>query len=295
MLLYSPMAPLCLMALAAFANADALSVIPNADVRASKTCVPFRLTDVQPRILVTGGAGFIGSHLVARLLASDAPSTVKIVDSLHRGRLENLLDDDGNPLAGLSFENDVCIGDLTHYAVALKMTRHVDTIYHLADMVAGIDFIFDHQALVFERNMLINLNAVMAARTNHVPAFVYTATACSFPKELQASYFNSTVGYSSIPEEKLYPANPESSYGWSKLMGEYHLKRGLGHGSHRMEVGIARLHNVYGGRSPYRNGSQAIPALIRKAVTYPAEGFRVRGSGLQYRDFLHVDDAVSGE
>ena len=167
------------------------------------------------------------------------------------------------------------------------MTRHAETVYHLADIVAGIDFVFSNQAFLFDMNLRINLNTVRAARANRVPAFVYAATACSFPKELQSNY--SVV---SIPEDKLYPASPESSYGWSKLMGEYQLRREQ-LADESFQVGIVRLHNVYGPRSPYRKGSQALPALIRKAISYPAEGFGVMGTGRQYRDFLHVHDAVS--
>ena len=257
-------------------------------------CVPFAPTDPSPRILVTGGAGFVGSHLVARLLKPPWYGTMKVVDNLWRGQLRNLIDTHGNPL--LDFRRDVCIGDLTDYSVADRMTRHAETVYHLADIVAGIDFVFSNQAFIFDTNLRVNLNTVRAARANGVHAFVYTATACSFPKELQSNY--SVV---SIPEDRLYPANPESSYGWSKLMGEYHLRREqLADNSNNnqlastgFQVGIVRLHNVYGPRSPYSNGSQALPALIRKAIRYPAEGFQVMGTGMQYRDFLHVDDAVS--
>ena len=255
-------------------------------------CKGFSVTDPSPRILVTGGAGFIGAHLVARLLQQTPRNgtvpTVKVVDNLWRGELRNLHDDDGAPL--LNLERDVCQADLTDYAVAERMTRHATLVYHLADIVAGIDFVFSNQAFIFDTNLRINLNTVRAARRNQVPAFVYTATACSLPKQLQAGYSAVSIG-----EESLYPANPESSYGWSKLMGEYNLRQEQAAAKAagvRFDVGIVRLHNVYGPRCPYRNGSQALPALIRKALRYPAEGFAVMGSGHQYRDFLYVEDAV---
>lgn len=259
------------------------------NVNMSNNCVPFSEDDARPRILVTGGAGFVGSYLVARLLKrhADMPMTLKVVDNLWRGTLENLMDENGQPR--INFEKDLCIGDLTDYAVAQKITRHVDTVYHLADIVSGIDFVFSNQAFVFDQNMQINLNTIRAARANRVPAFVYTGTACSFPKHLQSNY-----SVTRIPERLTYPASPESSYGWSKLMGEYQLDRERDNPyPAKFDVAIVRMHNVYGPRAGYRNGSQALPALIRKAINYPAENFKVWGSGLQYRDFMHVEDAVS--
>ena len=148
-------------------------------------CVPFVPSDASPRIIVTGGAGFVGSHLVKRLLRPPWSGTLKVVDNLWRGQLRNLIDPDGNPL--LDFSRDVCIGDLTDYSVAELMTRHAETVYHLADIVGGIDFVFSNQASLFDKNLQININTLRAARANRVPAFVYTATACSFPKELQSN------------------------------------------------------------------------------------------------------------
>jgi len=78
-------------------------------------------------------------------------------------------------------------------------------------------------------------------------------------------------------------------------MGEYQLQREAANESGaNIAVGIARLHNVYGPRSLYGSGSQALPALIRKAIHHPAEPFTIWGSGQQYRDFLYIDDAISG-
>ena len=115
---------------------------------------------------------------------------------------------------------------------------------------------------------------------------MYVGTACSFPKHLQMR-----GGISALREDQTYPAEPESSYGWSKLMGEY--EAGLAGRSASISTGVLRLHNVYGpGVCFDRERSQVIPALIRKAVMHPGEPFTVWGSGRQYRDFLYVDDAV---
>ena len=161
-------------------------------------------------------------------------------------------------------------------------------VFHLADIVAGIDFVFHHQEMLFDQNMRINLNMINSAKRNGVKKFVYTGTACSFPKGLQSSY-----NVTSIPESKTYPADPESSYGWSKLMGEYELELAKQPGV--FDVGIVRFHNLYGDRILYRPArSQALPSLVRKAIRYPHEEPILWGSGQQYRDFLHVSDAVEG-
>ncbi len=92
-------------------------------------------------------------------------------------------------------------------------------------------------------------------------------------------------------EEQISPADPESAYGWSKLMGEYEAEL-VGRYSN-MDVGILRLHNIYGPRSSLSiKRSQVIPSLIRKAARYPDEDFVVWGSGKQARDFVFVGDVV---
>ena len=81
-------------------------------------CIPFNAADPQPRILVTGRAGFIGSHLVEKLTQMHGSAmTLKVVDNLWRGKLENLIDRPTGQRR-ISFEENVCIGDLTDYSNA---------------------------------------------------------------------------------------------------------------------------------------------------------------------------------
>jgi len=176
------------------------------------------------------------------------------------------------------------------------MFEGVDLVYHLADVVAGIGFVFDHQPWLFRQNILININVMKAVMdSTTVKDYIYVGTACSFPLELQSSY-----DFIALRENQTYPAHPESAYGWSKLMGEYEgqlVTEGRTKSNHPVNIGMLRFHNLYGPRSPYadKESSQALPALIRKAVHYPKlETYELWGSGKQYRDFLYVDDAVSG-
>lgn len=93
-----------------------------------------------------------------------------------------------------------------------------------------------------------------------------------------------------MKEEELFPAFPESAYGWSKLMGQLEI------GFLERETGIPcctlQFHNVYGSPCDFGERSQVIPALIRKAINYPNEEFNVWGSGKQGRAFIHVNDIV---
>lgn len=236
------------------------------------------------RILVTGGAGFIGSWLVEALVHLGAE--VYVVDNLWRGSLDNLKRADGKYWINLA--NQFLLDDLTEYHTALTacLWANPDLVFHLADIVAGVDFVFANEPFIFRTNLLINTNVFAAAKEAGVKNLVYVGTACSYPKKLQEN-----PGGLPLVEEQMYPADPESAYGWSKLMGEYEAE--LLMQSSETKVGILRLHNVYGPRSILSvKRSQVIPSLVRKAVRYPGEDFIVWGSGKQARDFVFVGDVL---
>jgi len=236
------------------------------------------------KVLVTGGAGFIGSHLVKRLVLDGAK--VQVIDNLWRGSLDNLVAADGCNVIDL--ERDFHKADLIKYDKCLELIRDVDYVYHLADVVGGVQFAFNNEAFVFRQNILINTNVLSACVANSIANYIYVGTACSYPKHLQMA-----PGIVSLRESQTYPAEPESSYGWSKLMGEY--EAGLVQASGNINIGLLRLHNAYGPGMIYENdNAQVLPSLIRKAIQYPKEPFIVWGSGSQYRDFLYIDDIVEG-
>jgi nucleoside-diphosphate-sugar epimerase len=165
----------------------------------------------------------------------------------------------------------------------------VEYIVHLADIVAGIEYVFNNQGGLFRQNNLINSNMISTTRKfkESVKGFIYVGTACSFPLTRQ----NSLVVIP-LREEELYPALPESAYGWSKLMGQLeteYLEKETG-----IPTCTLMFHNVYGSPCDFGERSQVIPALIRKAINYPHEPFHVWGSGEQGRAFIHVDDIVDG-
>jgi GDP-D-mannose 3', 5'-epimerase len=234
-------------------------------------------------VLVTGGAGMIGSTLVKRLVREGY--RILVVDNLWRGKKEYLLDEDGHPVIDL--EKEFFKLDLALPSVCDPLLDRVDYVFHLADVVAGIDYVFNNQGSVFRQNMLINSNVIDSIRRHPVKGFVYVGTACSFPAHLQSG-----VDARPLKEEDQYPAAPESAYGWSKLMGEYESL--LMENETGVPVCVPILHNVYGHPCDFEERSQVIPSLIRKAVRYPDEPFVVWGSGSQGRAFVHVDDVVDG-
>lgn len=236
------------------------------------------------KILVTGGCGMIGSNLVKRLVKEG--HEVFVIDNLWRGKLEYLNDENGCPAIDLdSHYFDV---DLSTGLGVDSIVFSVEYVIHLADIVAGIDYVFNNQGDLFRLNNLINthvFHAVRKAGKERIKGLIYVGTACSYPLTRQNS-----LNVVPLKEDELFPAMPESAYGWSKLMGQLEV------GFLEKETGIPcctlQFHNVYGLPCDYGERSQVIPALIRKAVNYPNEPFNVWGSGLQGRAFIHINDVV---
>jgi nucleoside-diphosphate-sugar epimerase len=224
----------------------------------------------------------IGSNLARRL--AGLGHHVIVVDNLWRGKKEYLHDSHGEPVIDL--EQDLHILNLAVPGQIDALLDGVDYVFHLADIVAGIGYVFNHQGSIFRQNLLINSNVIDSIRKHPVKGLVYVGTACSFPQDKQTG-----VDAAPLVEEDIYPAWPESAYGWSKLMGEYEsflLEEEFG-----IPVSVLSLHNVYGAPCDFSTkSSQVIPALIRKAIEFPDQPFVVWGSGAQGRAFVHVNDIV---
>ena len=235
-------------------------------------------------VLITGGCGMIGSNLVKRLVKEGWD--VSVADDLWRGKVEYLYDDQGK--AVIDLEKDFHKADLRDINACERVIGKTDYIIHLAARVAGIEYVFKNQRDIFRSNNLINSNVFHAAGKagrDRIKGIIYVGTACSFPSTRQDN-----LDPEPLREEELFPAYPESSYGWSKLMGQLELDY------LNKEAGIPCctliLHNAYGAPTDYGDRSQVIPALIRKAVRYPDEGYTVLGNGKQERAFIHVDDVT---
>ena len=232
------------------------------------------------KILVTGGAGMIGSNLVAELMKLGHHVTV--IDNFWRGSIDNLKE-----TCKENFDKiNLVIADLSCSGDWYKHFNDIDCVYHLADIVAGIGFVFSNEGYLFRKNLLINSLVAQAVSNSNVKRYIYVGTACSFPKELQED-----VNGIPLTEDKQFPASPESAYGWSKLMGELDAK--YLNEEKSIDTVTLSLHNVYGYPCDFSSTrSQVIPSLAYKAITTNNNQISVWGDGQQGRAFVNVKDVV---
>ncbi|MEM4230752.1 MAG: NAD-dependent epimerase/dehydratase family protein, partial [Candidatus Pacearchaeota archaeon] len=227
------------------------------------------------KVLVTGGAGFIGSHVVEKLVARGAK--VSVMDNLISGNLKNLE----------KVKNEVTFikNDCTILSEAEKACRGQDIIMNLAAKVGGIEYNRTHQATMFRDNLSIETTMIEAARKAKVGRFLVVSSACVYPRDCSIP----------TPESEGFLDEPEPTnegYGWAKRMGEkigeYYAEE------FGMKVGIVRPYNCYGPRDHFEPGkSHVIPALIKR-VFDREDPVRVWGSGNQTRAFLYVEDLAEG-
>ncbi len=222
----------------------------------------------------------IGANLTARLIRDG--HDVTIIDNFWRGSIANLRECCGNGFDKV----EIIPSDLSALSDWQLAFKDKDVVFHLADIVAGVSYVFDNQAYVFRKNLQINANVAAAISLFRPKRYIYVGTACSFPQTLQTG-----VDAAPMKEDQQIPADPESAYGWSKLMGELdakYLAEDLG-----LDSVVLVFHNVYGTPCEYNsNRSQVLPALCHKAITSTSGSLEVWGSGQQGRAFVHVDDVV---
>lgn len=224
--------------------------------------------------LVTGAGGFIGHHLVKKLVAKG--DYVRGVDI----KLPEY-----EPSAAHEFLKL----DLREYANCREATRGVDQVYHLAADMGGIGYITTSHAGITLNNTLINAHTIKAAHENGVRRFLFSSSACIYPQHLQ-----DRPDVKPLREEDAFPADPEEGYGLEKLFMEklcqyFHEDWGL-------PTRVVRFHNVYGPLGTYDGGREKAPAAISRKVARarPGEALEIWGDGQQTRSFMYVDDCVEG-
>lgn len=232
------------------------------------------------RIYVTGAAGMIGSSLCKALVAGGY--RVVGIDNLWRGVLSNV--DSLRTHSAFEFRHADIASDRDWFADM----RAADSIVHTADIVGGIEYVFSNEWRVFQTNVLINTQIARIAQSVGPRQLIYLGTACSYPQGMQRS-----VDTSVLRETDKLPADPESGYGWSKLIGEIEFKLALK--GTRTRFTVLDLHNVYGWPCIYADRTaQVIPSLIKKALTTTDGKLVVWGDGKQGRAFIHVRDVIDG-
>jgi len=232
------------------------------------------------RVVVTGGAGFIGTHLTHRLLGLGA--RVRIVANLERGSREAIADIIGRV--------EFIPADLRDVKACLLAFGECDVVIHLASKVGGIRYYIGKPYEVLEANMLMDSNVLNAVITKKVPHYFYASSAHVYPVELQMS-----ADAADIVESQVLPAHPELSYGWAKLMGEKRIEYAIAEGL-PLRAAVARIIGAYGPGQDFdlAKGS-AIPVFIRRAIEYPKRApFVVLGTGKETRSYCYIDDIVEG-
>ena len=230
------------------------------------------------KILVAGGGGFIGGHLVADLLRK-GHQNIRSVDI-------KPLKDWYQVLPGV--ENLQL--DLQDKSACEKATKDAGTVYNLAADMGGMGFIENNRALCM-LSVLINTHMLMAARKHGVERFFYASSACVYAADKQTD-----PNLTALKESDAYPAQPEDGYGWEKLFSERmcrHFREDFD-----LTTRVARYHNVYGPLGTYDGGREKAPAAIcRKVIQAKMSGkhdIEIWGDGKQTRSFMYIDDCLKG-
>ena len=222
----------------------------------------------QANVLVTGGAGFIGSELTRQLLPQCAK--VVVLDNLANGRRENLADAPGGDL-------ELVIADVRDRARVAEALRGIDIVFHLACL--GVRHSIHSPVENHEVNATATLNLLSAAREAGVSRFVYTST----------SEVYGTAMWAPMTEE--HPTFPMTVYGASKLAGECYVR--AFHRTYDFPTVVVRPFNAYGPRCHHEGDSgEVIPKfMLRCLAGLPMVVF---GDGTQTRDFTYVADTARG-
>ena len=217
--------------------------------------------------LVTGGAGFIGSHIVDLLLEKEFE--VRVLDNLSGGRLSNLDHHKSNPLLS------ICTGDITTIDINDEIFTNVRWLFHLAgigDIVPSIEKPLNY----FHANSYGTARIAEAAREANIEKVIYAAS-------------SSCYGLANVPTNELAPINPQYPYALTKYLGEltlFHWHRVYG-----LPVNSIRIFNAYGPRSRTSGAYGAVFGVFLKQKL-AGKALTVVGDGNQSRDFIYATDVA---
>lgn len=224
------------------------------------------------KVLVTGGASFIGSHLTEQLLALNAE--VRVADNFSSGEHKYLE----------SLDCEVLEGDLLDQAFCNLSTKGIDVVFHLAADHGGRGYIDSHQ-VECSTNMILDGQVFRYAHQNGVEKIIFASSGCVYPTSAQMDVTKEVFLYEDMVKP---PYEADDLYGWAKLMAELTLK------SYHQQLGLqtasCRYFTVYG---PRCTENHAVMAMIARGYL-KLDPFEVWGDGQQIRNWTYVDDIVSG-
>jgi nucleoside-diphosphate-sugar epimerase len=230
------------------------------------------------KILIVGAGGFIGGHLVKRLL-KDGNSIVAVDIKPKEYWFQDFVD----------AENHYSM-DMKDMINCRKVAKNIDYVFNMACNMGGMGFIENNKAECMQ-SVLINTNLLIASKENNVKRYFFSSSACAYNITKQQDVF-----IEGLKEEDAYPANPEDGYGWEKLFSERMCRHFME--DYGIEVRVARYHNIYGPFGTYDGGREKAPAaLCRKIISAKKNNLNiidVWGDGQQTRTFLYVDECVEG-
>jgi len=234
--------------------------------------------DHDATVLVAGAGGFIGGHLVGRLLARGYRK-VRAVD------VKPVVD-----WYQVFPEADNLRRDLRDRDACYEVADGAAYIFNLAADMGGIGFIESHKADCM-LSILSGVHLLLAARDRGARRLFFSSSACVYAAEKQIS-----ADVAPLRERDAYPAMPEDGYGWEKLFTERmcrHFSEDFG-----LVTRVARYHNVYGPHGTYDGGREKAPAAIcRKVIEAKLGGvpeIEIWGDGKQTRSFMYIDDCIEG-
>ena len=227
------------------------------------------------KVLVCGGGGFIGNHLIRRLKRDGV--WVRAIDLKKPSYSESAAD-------------EFLVGDLRDPVTCRDVIdSNFDEVYQLAADMGGADYIFtgENDADIMRNSATINLNVLGACCSRRIGSMFFSSSACIYPVRNQ-----SDPDHPNCEEPTAYPADPDSEYGWEKLFSERLYQA---HGRNKgIKVHVGRYHNVFGPGGVWIGGREKVPAAICRKVACARSGdaIDVWGDGRQTRSFLFIDDCI---
>ncbi len=229
-------------------------------------------------VLVVGAGGFIGGHLVKKLLDNGN----KVIASDIKPKEYWFQDFEK---AQNFYETD-----MKNMENCIKVTKGADYVFNMACNMGGMGFIENNKAECMQ-SVLINTNLLIACKDHGIKKYFFSSSACAYNVSKQQDTF-----IEGLKEEDVYPADPEDGYGWEKLFSERMCRHFME--DYGIQVRIARYHNIYGPFGTYDGGREKAPAAIcRKVIDAKINNKKeidVWGDGKQTRTFLFIDDCLDG-